>query len=82
MNLVGFSIGFGEKSMNMSFLEENLWILNEILEQISRTRVKKVKMMNFDRKSEKLTFISIDKKPSRLTSKILSESRRLFTSGS
>ena len=35
-----------------------------------------------DRKSEKSTFISIDKKPSELTSEISSESRRLFTSGS
>ena len=35
---------------------------------------------DFDRQSGKSTFISIDRKPSKLTSKILSESRRLFTS--
>ena len=68
--------------MKMSFLDEFLWILDETFEQISRTCVKKVEIDDFWSKSENLTFISMDKKPSRLTSKNLSESRRLFTSGS
>ena len=66
----------------MSFLDGTLLNFNDDFEQKCRTRVEKVNLMIFDRKSEKSTFISIDKKPSRLTSKILSESRRLFTSGS
>ena len=61
---------------------EILWNFKDDFEQKCRTSVKKVKMMIFDRKSEKSTFISIDKKPSKWIRKILSESRRLFTSGS
>jgi len=47
VNLVRFSIGFREKSMKMSFLEEFLWILDGILEQKVRTRMKKVKIDDF-----------------------------------
>ena len=43
---------------------------------------KKWFFMIFNRKSEFSVFISIGKKPSRLTSKKSSQSRRLFTSGS
>ena len=56
--------------------------MDDNFEQKCRTRVKKVKMIIFVGNSEKPTFISIDKKPSQLTSDFLSESRRLFTSGS
>ena len=82
VNLEGFSIGFREKSIKMSILDEILWNSNDNFEQKCRTRVKKVKNDDLWSKSEKSTFISIDKKPSKLTSKFLSESRRLFTSSS
>jgi len=62
----------------MKFYESWMELLSKYPVHVS----KKWKLTIFDRKSEILTFISIDKKPSRLTSKNLSESRRLFTSGS
>ena len=62
----------------MKFYEISMIILSKSVVHVW----KKWKMMIFDRKSEKSTFISIDKKPSKLTSKFLSESRRLFTSSS
>ena len=82
MNLEGFLTVVGEKSVEKSFLDEDLWFSDENLKQKRRTRVQKVKNHDFDRKSDFSVFISIGKKPSRLTSKKSSQSRRLFTSGS
>ena len=47
VHLEGFLTVVREKSMKMLFLDEILWILEEIFEQISRTRVKKVKIDDF-----------------------------------
>ena len=54
VNLERFSIGFRGKSMNMSFLDENVWNPHDIFEQKCRTRVTKEKIDDFDWKSEKL----------------------------
>ena len=59
----------------MEFYE--MWM--EFLSKTSYT-CEKVKMLISDQ-NVNMTFISIDKKPSELTSKNLSESRRLFYDG-